>query len=525
MVGVYWLRRRLAPTALGLATIMAVGCQDRLPTAEPESQATIGLDVVSGGGQQGYAGEELPIAVVVRVTSTKTVGTDKKVTPVVGVPVNFVVTQGGGSFYAGATLTDQDGYASDYWTLGPAVGTQTAEARAVTGQTGTRSVYGGFSATAVSGGFVSLSAGSYHTCGIRRGTVYCWGDNSSGELGNGTTTRSTTPVAISAPAGATFASVSAGTNHTCAVATNGTAYCWGINYHGELGDGTTTGRSAPVAVSVPVPGLAFATVSAGNEHTCGLTSTGAAYCWGDNTYGQLGNGTWYGTRSTPVAVSEGITFAQVSAGLLATCGVTTTNGGLYCWGLNFYGELGVGSDAGPETCSGYACSTKPAWIRDGFATVNTFRLHACAMDAYGVTWCWGYNSEGELGNGYGGSSPGPQTCSNNACAKYPFPVSSYVRFTAVSAGDYSSCGISADGGAYCWGSNNLGQLGNGSITESDLPIAVSGGLKFASLSVGSDHACGLTTSGAAYCWGFNNSGQLGDGTTSSSYTPVLVSNP
>jgi alpha-tubulin suppressor-like RCC1 family protein len=153
----------------------------------------------------------------------------------------------------------------------------------------------------VTGGltFEAVSAGAYHTCGVTSsGSAYCWGSNSFGRLGDGTTTDRTTPVAVSG--GLTFDAVSAAGSHTCGLTSSGSAYCWGYNYLGELGDGTTTQRTTPVAVS---GGLTFEVVSGGRlRHTCGVTSNGSAYCWGYNGYGQLGDGTT-SSSYTPVRVS------------------------------------------------------------------------------------------------------------------------------------------------------------------------------------------------------------------------------
>jgi alpha-tubulin suppressor-like RCC1 family protein len=186
--------------------------------------------------------------------------------------------------------------------------------------------------------FAAMSGGHWHTCGVTSsGSAYCWGHNLFGQLGDGTTTDRTTPVAVSG--GLTFEAVSADNSHTCGVTSSGSAYCWGLNSAGKLGDGTTTRRyTTPVAVS---GGLTFEAVSAGRYHTCGLTTGGSAYCWGDNGYGQLGDGTTT-DRTTPVAVSGGLTFEAVSAGGGHTCGVTSS-GSAYCWGSNFYGGLGDGT--------------------------------------------------------------------------------------------------------------------------------------------------------------------------------------
>ena len=185
-----------------------------------------------------------------------------------------------------------------------------------------------------------VSAGSIHNCGVTTaGAAYCWGWNGFGQLGNGTNTKSNVPVAVTG--GLTFQSVSAGSIHSCGVTTAGAAYCWGNNGHGgQLGNGTNTKSNVPVAVT---GGLTFQSVSAGSIHSCGVTTAGAAYCWGNNGHGgQLGNGT--NTKSNvPVAVTGGLTFQSVSAGLQHSCGVTTA-GTAYCWGENKHGRFGNGTE-------------------------------------------------------------------------------------------------------------------------------------------------------------------------------------
>ena len=185
----------------------------------------------------------------------------------------------------------------------------------------------------VSGGlaFSSVSAGGSHTCGLTTvgGGVHCWGGNSDGQLGNASFTDRVVPAPIVAPAGVTFASVSAGRDHTCAVSTTGAAYCWGENFDGQLGDLTATNRNTPVLVT----GLhTFGSVSAGGNHTCGVTTTNVARCWGKGVSGQIGDNSFSITdRTSPVLVLGGHLFNSVSAGNGHTCGVTTT-GVAYCWG-------------------------------------------------------------------------------------------------------------------------------------------------------------------------------------------------
>ena len=268
---------------------------------------------------------------------------------------------------------------------------------------------------------------------------------------------------------------------------------------------TVTGFAFTVYVTSQLPvttGLTFAQVSAGADYACGVTTAGAAYCWGDGFYGQLGNGRGGGAAPW-VAVAGGYTFAAVSAGGFFACGVTTA-GLAYCWGNNVLGSLGNGTTTN---------STTPVQVAGPltFAAVSAGNRSACGVTAVGAfARCWGDNSYGELGNG---------TTTNSTT---PGAVSGGLTFASVSTQYDSACGVTTAGAAYCWGDNSSGQLGNGTKTKSTTPVAVAGGLTFATVSAGQYFACGVTTKGAAYCWGNNSSGQLGNGIVTNSSTPVRV---
>lgn len=361
----------------------------------------------------------------------------------------------------------------------------------------------------VAGGltFAAVSAGASHTCGVTtNGLAYCWGSNIFGELGDGTQISRGNPVLVSG--GLTFAAVSAGASHTCGLTTNGVAYCWGRNDFGELGDGTTlTSRTSPVLV---VGGLTFAAVSAGgSRHTCGVTTSGEAYCWGDNSKGQLGDATLT-ARPNPVPVSGGRTYAAVSAGASHTCGVTTS-GEAYCWGRNDFGQLGDGAATDPRT--------SPVPVSGGFtfATVSPGDLHSCGVTTSGAAHCWGLGDFGQLGDGM-----------TTASRPSPVSVAGELTFGPVSAGGQDfvrshTCGVITSRAAYCWGSNADGQLGEATLTTlRRSPVRVVGGLTFTAVSAGGRHTCGLTTDGVAYCWGSNIFGQLGDGTSTKRLSPERV---
>jgi alpha-tubulin suppressor-like RCC1 family protein len=357
--------------------------------------------------------------------------------------------------------------------------------------------------------FIAVSAGELHTCGLRtRGIAYCWGRNDEGELGNGSTTSSSVPIAVSGSG--SFASLSAGSVHSCGLVPGGAASCWGFNHDGELGNGSTVNSGVPVSVS---GGLTFGLVTVGYGDACAVTTSGAAYCWGNNTSGQLGNGSTTAS-SVPVAVSGGLVFASVSAGLDHVCGVTTA-GAAYCWGNNAYGSLGNGS---------VTSSTVPVAVSGAlpFASVGAGFRFACGLTTAGGAYCWGDNYDGELGIG---STTGPQQCSGPPCSMTPVEVSGSLSFTSLSVGYTHTCGLTGSGAAYCWGFNGDGELGNGSTTNSAVPVAVTGGLTFVSVSAGYGHTCAVATSGTAYCWGYGIYGQLGNGGTANSTTPTPVTNP
>jgi alpha-tubulin suppressor-like RCC1 family protein len=365
----------------------------------------------------------------------------------------------------------------------------------------------------------SISAGDEYSCALTTGGgVKCWGDNSYGQLGNGTTSASAIASDVqNLQTG--MVTVSAGTDHICGVTTAGGIKCWGLNSAGQLGDGTTTNSATPVDVIGLTSGVSA--VSAGGNHTCALTTQGAVKCWGFNLYGQVGNGTNTVTGClcipNPVDVTGLISgAAAVSAGGNHTCAVTSA-GGTKCWGANWIGQLGSSTT---QVCGSRPCSTSPAdvtGLMSGAISVSAGYEFSCALTTGGAGKCWGRNTEGELGNGV-------HTTGGTAS---PVDVNGLNNATFITAGGYHACALISPQHLQCWGDDGASQLGDG--TQGDptcycrtVPTDVVGMASgSASPSAGYRHSCALS-GGRAQCWGYNGFAQLGNGTTANAATPADV---
>ena len=363
------------------------------------------------------------------------------------------------------------------------------------------------------------TGGLVHTCLLTEaGTALCWGTNNDAQLGDGTNQVSVfpKPVGGSLP----FRDIDAGDSHTCAVTRDGRVLCWGINPRGQAGaardaDCIVGGLAyacnpAPKAVEgVPA---AIAT-GAGADHSCALTATGAAWCWGSNDRGQLGRGRDPGSFA-PVEVT-GARFVQLSVGQFHTCGVTRA-GAVLCWGWNVYGQVGTAftpEKCGPNPWSPTPCIREPvraeaAAVR--FTAVAAASKHTCALAADGRAFCWGANRLGQLGTGTTDNATTPQ------------PVAGPRRFRALAVGTDFSCGLALEGDVWCWGDNALGQLGGAAGPSSATPVRVHAEGRFVSLGAGANHACGIQESGAVLCWGSGTGWQLGNGFRADSPRPVMV---
>jgi len=318
--------------------------------------------------------------------------------------------------------------------------------------------------------FATVSAGDSTTCGLTlTGKAYCWGAGEHGEIGDGNVAAKQAP----SPVGSvlSFTTISSGGSHVCALATGGVAYCWGNDLDGQLGDARLINSTTPIPVSGGGGPAIFTSISAGFRHTCALAAGGTALCWGSNDFGQLGAGVLGGLSNTPVQVAGGLSFQSISAGGDHTCGITT-GGAAFCWGGNTAGQLGTGVVGGgsavPVAVSGglsfsrISASSGSSLINPESPPLNPlpFKVaagHTCGLTTAFAIFCWGDNGDLQLGRGpVTGSSSASGSPERVLGGELPGPV----NFVSVTSGVRGGCGVGTDGAAYCWGSNVYGALGN-----------------------------------------------------------------
>ncbi|MEI7926454.1 MAG: S8 family serine peptidase, partial [Chloroflexota bacterium] len=352
--------------------------------------------------------------------------------------------------------------------------------------------------------YTAVDAAANHSCAITGpGGVLCWGSNATGQIGDGHSASSGLEPALAAGMTSGVTQVALGYGFGCGLTGAGGVKCWGNNSSGQLGRGTTSDLEA---VAADVTGLTSGVIAitAGNFHACAILTGGTAKCWGNNSNGQLGDGT-VAVRTTPIDVNGGTTYSSISGGEWHTCAVTT-GGGVKCWGDRALGATGNGIGSDTNT------PVDVAGLGSGIASVSAGSGFSCAVTTTGGAKCWGANASGQLGNN-------SQTNSGT-----PVDVTSLSSGVAsISAGGDFTCVITTAAAVRCWGANASGQLGRGTTGAPILAHAEVTGLSSGVTSLGAalGHAC-VVQSGNVKCWGLGGDGQLGNGAPTSSSVPVAL---
>lgn len=342
--------------------------------------------------------------------------------------------------------------------------------------------------------YTTISTGDYHTVALKSdGSLWTWGSNSYGQLGDGTTTiRSLVPKQI----GTGYSAISAGSYHTVALKSDGSLWAWGDNnyYYGQLGDGSFTRSLVPKQI-----GTGYTAIAAGDNHTVALKADGSLWDWGDNQFGQLGDDTTT-SRRFPKQIGTG--YAAIAAGSYHTIALKS-DGSLWAWGANDYGQLGYGTTI--------TRSLVPKQIgTDSYTAVSAGWGHSIALKADGSLWAWGNNHHGQLGDG------------TTTLSFVPKQIGT-APYATIAAGALYTIALKADGSLWAWGDNSDGQLGYATTTRSLLPKQI-GTDSYTEITAGQHHTFALKSDGSLWAWGNNQYGQLGDGTATNSLIPKQITN-
>ena len=380
---------------------------------------------------------------------------------------------------------------------------------------------------------IQISLGYYHSVALTsEGRIFTWGYNYYGQLGDGTTTDRSIPTEITSQfnlwPGETITQVSLGSGHSSAITTSGRIFAWGRNDFGQLGDGTTTNKSVPTEITCQfslLPEETIVQVSFGHSHSSAITSNGRIFTWGKNYYGQLGDGTTI-DKSTPTEITSQFsllkdeTIFQVSLSYYHSSAITS-NGRIFTWGSNSFGQLGDGTTI-DKSVPTEITQQFPLSEKETLTQVSLGDYHSSAITSEGRIFAWGYNSSGQLGDGTTTNKSTPTEITSQ------FGLLLEETIAQVSLGVVHSSAITSSGRVFTWGDNGYGQLGDGTIIDKSIPTEITSQFSLLpeetiiKVFLGGNHSSAITGSGRILTWGRNEFGQLGDGTTINKYIPNLA---
>jgi alpha-tubulin suppressor-like RCC1 family protein len=368
--------------------------------------------------------------------------------------------------------------------------------------------------TGTGNGWVDVATAFSNTCAVTaQGAAFCWGTNVGGQLGDSTTITSNTPRRVILPSGVRLVSVSVGSRMACGLASSGAAYCWGDNVSRGIGSATVLANPAATLVDPPTP-MTFRVIAVGSAHACALNTTGRVYCWGLNSQGALGNNeTANSTVPVAVAAPAGASYSTIASVSNAVCAVTTA-GAVDCWGFNDSGQLGNASTV-TSRIPVRALLPSTVVVRSLAGGANGF--HFCAVTSTDALYCWGRNAGGQFG--------AAKLFENSTPVAVTLPGTLRVRSTGV--GTTSLCIVASDNRVHCQGAGSRGEMGNGSTVEqlTFAPVTAPAGAVLDVVRSGFQTTCALSTTGGLFCWGAGTSGQLGNGASLDSSTPIGIAVP
>ncbi len=342
-----------------------------------------------------------------------------------------------------------------------------------------------------------ISGGYYHTIAIKSdGTLWAWGRNNYGQLGDGTTVNKSSPIQIGTDTN--WVSISCGQDYTIAIKSDGTLWAWGGNNYGQLGDGTAVDKHSPTQIGTDT---SWTSISCGQGHTIAIKSDGTLWAWGLNNYGQLGDGTIVDKHS-PIQIGTDTSWASISCGRYHTIAIKS-DGTLWAWGWNYDGQLGDGTTG--DKHSPIQIGTDTDWV-----SISCGQGYTIAIKSDGTLWAWGNTGFGQLGDG---------TTVNKSS---PIQIGTDTSWASISCGYFHTIAIKSDGTLWAWGWNYYGQLGDGTTVDKNSPIQIGTDTDWVSISCGRYHTIAIKSDGTLWAWGYNSSGQLGDGTIVNKHSPIQI---